>query len=88
MTFKEKVLKAVKTIPAGKTMSYKEVASLAGNPKAARAVGAILHAVWFSDHGQTIPCHRMIRADGKLGGYADGQVKKNQRLAAERATIA
>ena len=55
----------VKKIPRGETRTYKEVATEAGNPKAARAVGAVMHANYDPD----IPCHRVILSDGKIGGY-------------------
>lgn len=66
--FTEKVYKIVKEIPKGKTMTYKEVAILAGKPKAFRAVGNILNKNFNSE----IPCHRVIRSDGKIGGYNRG----------------
>lgn len=63
--FRSRVLAVVKKIPRGKTLSYKEVAARAGHSGAARAVGAIMAA--NSDKG--VPCHRVIRSDGNLGGY-------------------
>jgi O-6-methylguanine DNA methyltransferase len=59
------VLKIVRDIPEGKTLSYGKVAYLAGSPGAARAVGMIMS----SNTDKDIPCHRVIRADGKIGGY-------------------
>jgi O-6-methylguanine DNA methyltransferase len=87
-TFKDKVIKIVSQIPKGKTLTYKEVARRAGNPKASRAVGNILNA--YYKHCQknklpTIPCHRVIRSDGKLGGYILGEKKKTQLLKYENA---
>lgn len=67
-SFKKSVLEVVKNIPKGEVLSYKEVAKRAGNPKAARAVGRILH----NNRNPQIPCHRVIKADGKLGGYNRG----------------
>jgi methylated-DNA-[protein]-cysteine S-methyltransferase len=63
--FKEKVIAIVKKIPKGKTMSYKEVAARAGHPGAARAVGAIMRV----NTDPSVPCHRVIKSDGTLGGY-------------------
>ena len=60
-TFTQKVYEVVQKIPKGKVSTYKEVARLAGSPKASRAVGNILHA----NHDPAIPCHRVIRSDGK-----------------------
>lgn len=74
-SFKQKVLEAVKNIPKGKIMSYKQVARLAGRPKGYRAVGNILNKNYNSE----IPCHRVIGVDGKLGGYNRG-VKNKIRL--------
>ncbi len=65
MAFKERVLTVVRGIPRGKTMTYGQVASAAGNPGAARAVGTIL-----SRNADTaVPCHRVVKADGTPGGY-------------------
>jgi len=63
--YSEKVLKIVAKIPKGKVLTYKKVAELAGRPRAYRAVGNILH----KNHNPKIPCHRVIRSDGKIGGY-------------------
>ena len=63
--FRERVLAVVRKIPKGKTLSYTEVAVRAGHPGAARAVGAIMAA----NTDKTVPCHRVIRSDGTLGGY-------------------
>jgi len=79
--FKEKVLGVVQTIPRGKTLTYKEVARRAGNPKAYRAVGNILKG----NFNKSIPCHRVIRSDGLLGGYNKGGSIKGRLLKKERA---
>jgi methylated-DNA-[protein]-cysteine S-methyltransferase len=67
-TFKEKVLAVVRKIPKGKIMMYKEVAQRAGRPKAARAVGTFMK----NNFDPTVPCHRVIRSDGKIGEYNRG----------------
>lgn len=67
-TFKEKVYKVVKAIPEGKVLTYKEVARRAGNPNAARAVGNFMKA----NFDPTIPCHRVIKSDGRIGNYNRG----------------
>jgi O-6-methylguanine DNA methyltransferase len=82
-TFREKVITTVKRIPKGKTLSYKEVATRSGNPKAAQAVGAIMR----TNFDPSIPCHRVIRSDGKLGGYNRGAANKKKILEAERASL-
>ncbi len=77
--FSMRVLEVVKKIPAGKTMTYGEVAEAAGRPGAARAVGNIMNRNYNTD----IPCHRVIRSDGKLGGYNRGRERKRRLLYAE-----
>ena len=80
--FKDKVRAIVKKIPKGKTMTYKQVAAKAGNPKAARAVGAIMR----SNYDESIPCHRVVRTDGSLAGYnRGGTLRKMAILKAEKA---
>ncbi|HVT74828.1 MAG TPA: MGMT family protein [Candidatus Paceibacterota bacterium] len=64
-SFKDRVQEVVRGIPKGKTLSYKDVASRAGNPGAARAVGMIM----ANNDDMSIPCHRVVRSDGKIGGY-------------------
>lgn len=78
-TFSEKVYEVVKKIPKGKVLTYKEVAKKAGNPKAYRAVGNILN----KNFDPKIPCHRVIRSDGKIGGYNRGSKKKKEILKKE-----
>ncbi len=77
--FREKVFVIVKKIPEGKTLTYGEVARLAGNARAARAVGAVLH----TNYDPTIPCHRVIYKSGNLGGYNRGTRKKRTILLKE-----
>ncbi len=79
--FKQKVLKIVAKIPQGKTLTYKQVAKLAGKPRAYRAVGNILN----KNYNPKIPCHRVIRSDGKVGGYNRGVKEKIRKLKNERA---
>ena len=71
--FREKVYEIVKNIPPGKVLTYKEVAKLAGRPRAWRAVGNILN----KNRDFKIPCHRVVRSDRKIGGYSRG---KNQKI--------
>jgi len=79
--FKDKVIKIVKKIPKGETLSYGEVALLAGSPGAARAVGNILS----KNFNPEIPCHRVVRSDGKPGGYNRGSEVKASKLRKEGA---
>jgi O-6-methylguanine DNA methyltransferase len=62
-------------------MTYKQVAKAAGRPRAYRAVGNILN----KNYNPLIPCHRVIRSDGKLGGYNRGIAIKRKRLRKEKA---
>ena len=79
MTFEEKIYAVVKKIPRGHVLTYKEVARMVGKPKAYRAVGNILNK--NVDH--KVPCHRVIRSDGKTGGYRDGNTAKIKILSKE-----
>lgn len=81
--FKENVLEVVSKIPQGKTLTYTEVARRAGSPRAYRAVGNILN----KNHNPKIPCHRVIRSDGSLGGYNRGAQNKKRILRREGAII-
>lgn len=80
ISFSEKVYKETRKIPKGKTVTYKELAVLSGRPKAWRAVGNILNKNFNPD----IPCHRVIRSDGKIGGYNRGMDKKILLLKKEK----
>jgi O-6-methylguanine DNA methyltransferase len=82
-TFTEKVYEVTKSIPKGSTLTYKEVARLAGNPKAIRAVGTILSKNYNSE----IPCHRVIRSDGKMGGYNRGGVNAKMKILESERSI-
>lgn len=75
-TFTERVKKIVKIIPAGEIKTYKEVAILAGNPNAARAVANVMAA----NYDPEVPCHRVIRNDGSLGGYNRGGTQKKRAI--------
>jgi len=82
--FADKVREAVRQIPRGKTMSYKEVAYAVGKPLASRAVANVM----ANNYDSTVPCHRVIRSDGKLGGYnRGGIIKKRELLLAEGCKI-
>ena len=81
--FSELVYKVVKRIPKGKVLTYKEVAEKCGRPKAFRAVGNILN----QNYNPKIPCHRVIRSDGKIGGYNRGEKQKVLRLKKEGVTF-
>ena len=77
--FAKRIYEAVRRIPKGTTLTYKEVARRAGHPGAYRAVGNILS----TNRDPRIPCHRVIRSDGKPGGYNRGAEMKIVRLRKE-----
>jgi len=78
--FQQRVYKAVCRIPKGGARSYQWVAQRIGQPRAARAVGQALHRNPFAP---TVPCHRVVRADGSLGGYVGGLTRKRELLQRE-----
>lgn len=80
INFKEKIYQEVKKIPKGEVKTYKEIAQAINRPKAWRAVGNILNKNFNSE----IPCHRVIRSDGNLGGYNRGIEKKKLLLESEK----
>jgi methylated-DNA-[protein]-cysteine S-methyltransferase len=79
-TFAEKVRAIVRKIPKGKTMTYKEVATKTGNPKAARAVGAVMR----SNYDPSIPCHRVIASDGTMRGAIGAGSSANKRCSSKK----
>ena len=78
-----RVWAALQDIPAGETRSYAQIAAAIGQPKAVRAVGT---ANGDNHVAVLIPCHRVIRSDGTLGGYAGGLDRKRKLLDAEKAS--
>lgn len=82
-TFKEKVIAIVKNIPEGRTMTYKQVALKAGSLNAARGVGSIM----AKNKDFTVPCHRVIRSDGKIGEYNGLQGSSKEALLKKEGAI-
>lgn len=82
MTFRDRVYNVTKKIPKGKAATYGQIAKLAGNPKAARAVGMFMRTNPNAPH---TPCHRVVAADGSLTGYSGigGVLKKKAMLIVE-----
>ncbi len=80
--FQEKVWRELRRIPPGETRSYADIAAAIGDPRATRAVGT---ANGSNPVAVLVPCHRVIRSDGTLGGYAGGLDCKRNLLAAEGA---
>ena len=77
--FATRVYGVVSKIPKGKTMTYKQVATKAGSPNAARAVGMIM----MHNYNPKVPCHRVIRSDGKPCGYNRGGPSRKVALLRE-----
>ncbi|TAK71079.1 MAG: methylated-DNA--[protein]-cysteine S-methyltransferase [Actinomycetota bacterium] len=82
--FRAKAWEAMRAIPAGRTISYAELAASAGSPTAVRAAGS---ACARNRVAPFVPCHRVVRSDGSLGGYAYGFTVK-QALLRHEATWA
>lgn len=80
--FQQRVWAALRDIPAGETRSYGDLAAALGNPKASRAVGSANGA---NNIAVLIPCHRVVQADGSIGGYAYGPDIKRELLERENA---
>jgi AraC family transcriptional regulator of adaptative response/methylated-DNA-[protein]-cysteine methyltransferase len=80
--FQERVWEELRKIPSGETRSYAEIAAAAGKPSAVRAAGSANGA---NNVAVLIPCHRVIRSDGSLGGYAYGLDIKRELLAREKS---
>ncbi len=74
--FAAKVYAVVQKIPKGKVMTYGQVAKKAGKPGAARAVGTIMS----HNYNPKIPCHRVVRSDGKIGDYNRGGAPRKFEL--------
>lgn len=86
--FGSKVIKIVSGIRKGDILTYKEVARRSGKEKAARSVGNILNKYYrecVKKKRKMIPCHRVIRSDGRPGGYAKGEKEKRKLLKKEKA---
>src|SRR5213596_1716987 len=77
--FLRRVLFVVRRIPPGRVATYGDVAKMAGRPRAARAVGNIMRTCRRLD----VPCHRVVAAGGKLGGYGGSEAVKRALLRAE-----
>ena len=81
--FTRRVIAAVRRIPVGRVSTYGDIARLAGRPRAARAVGNIMREA----KQPGLPYHRVIAANGRLGGYGGNSALKRGLLAAEGLTV-
>ena len=82
--FPARVLSLVRRIPPGRVATYGDIARMAGHPGAARAVGNVMRHC----HRPDVPCHRVIAAGGRLGGYGGREMLKRALLMAEGITVA
>ncbi len=78
--FERRIIRAAMKIPRGKVATYKALAEASGNPKASRAAGRVMSKNPFPI---VVPCHRVVRSDLSLGGYAYGSNVKRGLLEAE-----
>lgn len=81
--FSTRVFNIVRRIPPGRVATYGDVAAMAGRPRACRAVGNIMRGCGRPD----VPCHRVIAAGGRLGGYGGLESLKRSLLTAEGVPV-
>jgi O-6-methylguanine DNA methyltransferase len=81
--FSWRVLSIVRRIPPGRVATYGDIAELAGHPRAARAVGNVMRTCGRRD----VPCHRVIAAGGRIGGYGGSETLKRALLTAEGVVV-
>ncbi len=84
ISFREKVYKATALIPRGQVSTYRAIARALRNPRASRAVGNALNK---NPYAPQVPCHRVVRSDGTIGGFASGTAKKIAMLKKEGIII-
>ncbi len=84
LSFSQLVWKATKKIPKGKVATYQIIAKMIHRPKSARAVGNALNK---NPYAPQVPCHRVVRSDGQVGGFASGASDKIKILKKEGITI-
>ena len=82
--FEKKIYEKLKKVPRGRITTYGELAQAVGEPQAARAVGNALNKNPFAPR---VPCHRVVRSDGLLGGFASGPRKKAAMLKKEGISV-
>lgn len=82
MSFRSSVYEILRLVPAGKVVTYGQLAAMAGSPKAARAVGMCMRT---NPDAPSTPCHRVVASDGSLHGYSAGEgiITKKQMLLEE-----
>ena len=82
--FQKRVYKLTARIPIGKVATYQGIAVALGQPKASRAVGNALNK---NPYAPQVPCHRVIRSNGEIGGFASGSDKKRLILRKEGVMV-
>ena len=82
--FENAVYAACRKIPRGRLSTYAEIARVIKHPKSARAVGNALNK---NPYAPQVPCHRVVRSDGSVGGFATGEKKKTAILQKEKIVI-
>lgn len=82
--FEKRVLDLVAYIPKGRITTYKELARAAGSPRAIRAVGNSLNK---NPWAPKVPCHRVVKSNGKVGGFAQGKEQKIKLLKQEAVDV-
>ncbi|KAG1082292.1 hypothetical protein G6F40_015180 [Rhizopus arrhizus] len=83
--FQQRVWQALQQIPRGQTASYADIAARIGAPRSSRAVA---RACASNPLAVAVPCHRVVRRDGDLSGYAWGVARKRELLRREKASTA
>lgn len=83
-SFQKRVWQVCAQIPRGRVTTYQLLAKILGSPRACRAVGNALNK---NPQAPQVPCHRVVRSDGQIGGYANGQAAKARILRQEGIQI-
>jgi len=83
LSFADRVRTIVRGIRKGQTMTYGQVAAVAGQPGAARSVGTVMK----NNYDDSVPCHRVVRADGKIGDYNRGGEARKRALLQEEGAL-
>lgn len=83
-SFPQRVYALTRRIPKGRVTTYGALARALHNPRAARAVGNALNK---NPYAPQVPCHRVVRSNGEVGGFASGRAKKIRLLGAEGVKI-
>jgi methylated-DNA-[protein]-cysteine S-methyltransferase len=84
LSFQDRVFSACRRIPRGKVATYSQIAQTISRPKAFRAVGNALNR----NRSPSVPCHRVVRSDMRVGGFALGTQRKTAMLRSEGVEIA